>query len=90
MGNAIIDSMKGRGKAQLVVRNLESEIVAALKSRAARCGRSMEAEHREILRAALRPGRGRTSFKEWLLRMPDVGTDKDFARVHRRRRPVRP
>ena len=49
----------------------------------------MEAEHREILREALRPGRGRTSFKEWLLRMPDVGTDKDFARVRRRPRPVR-
>ncbi len=48
----------------------------------------MEAEHREILRAALRPRRGRTSFKEWLLRMPTVGTDKDFARVRRRPRPV--
>jgi len=72
-----------------VVRNLDPEIVTALKSRAVRRGRSMEAEHREILREALRPGRGRTSFKEWLLRMPDVGTDKDFARVRRRPRPVR-
>jgi len=80
--------MKGSGRAQLIVRNLESELVAALKSRAARRGRSMEAEHREILRAALRPGRGRRSFKEWLLRMPTVGTDKDFARVRRRPRPV--
>ena len=49
----------------------------------------MEAEHREILRVALRPGRGRTNFKEWLLRIPDVGSDKDFARVRRRPRPVR-
>ena len=81
--------MKGSGRAQLVVRNLDREIVTALKSRAVRRGRSMEAEHREILREALRPGRGRTSFKEWLLRMPDVGTDKDFARVRRRPRPVR-
>ena len=81
--------MKGSERAQLVVRNLEPEIVAALKSRAVRRGRSMEAEHREILRAALRPGRGRTSFKEWLLRMPDVGADKDFARVRPRPRPVR-
>ncbi len=80
--------MKGSGRAQLVVRNLESELVAALKSRAARRGRSMEAEHREILRAALRSRRGRTSFKEWLLRMPTVGTDKDFARVRGRPRPV--
>ena len=81
--------MKGSSRAQLVVRNLDPEIVTALKSRAVRRGRSMEAEHREILREALRPGRGRTSFKEWLLRMPDVGTDKDFARVRRRPRPVR-
>ena len=72
-----------------MVRNLDPEIVTALKSRAVRRGRSMEAEHREILREALRPGRGRTSFKEWLLRMPDVGTEKDFARVRRRPRPVR-
>ena len=72
-----------------MVRNLDPEIVTALKSRAVRRGRSMEAEHREILREALRPRRGRTSFKEWLLRMPDVGTEKDFARVRRRPRPVR-
>jgi plasmid stability protein len=75
--------------AQLIVRNLEPEIVAALRARAARKGRSMEAEHREILSGALRPGRGRTSFKEWLARMPDVGTAHDFERLRRRPRPVR-
>jgi plasmid stability protein len=47
--------------AQLVVRNLDAEIVAALRTRAARKGRSMEAEHRDILADALRSGRGRTS-----------------------------
>jgi plasmid stability protein len=40
----------------------------------------MEAEHREILRAALLPGRGTKSLKELLLRMPAVGEDSDFAR----------
>ena len=75
--------------AQLVVRNLEPEIVGALRTRAARHGCSMEAEHRDILRAALRPGRGRTTFKEWLARMPDIGDDRDFARVRLRPRPVR-
>jgi antitoxin FitA len=75
--------------AQLIVRNLDPQTVSALKARAARRGRSMEAEHREILRAALRPGRGRTSLKEWLSRMPDVGTDQDFARSRRRPRRVR-
>ena len=38
----------------LHVRNLEDEVVARLKRRAARNGRSAEAEHREILRQALR------------------------------------
>lgn len=37
----------------LHVRNLENELIARLKQRAARHGRSAEAEHREILRQAL-------------------------------------
>lgn len=37
----------------LHVRNLDEELVARLKRRAARHGRSAEAEHREILRQAL-------------------------------------
>lgn len=54
-------------------------MVRALKLRAAARGRSAEAEHREILREALverRPGR---TFKETLLAMPDVGTDRQLA-----------
>ena len=39
--------------AQLIVRNLDDELVARLKQRAAEHGRSAEAEHREILRQAL-------------------------------------
>ncbi len=39
--------------AQLTVRNVQERIVRALKERAAAQGRSAEAEHREILRAAL-------------------------------------
>jgi plasmid stability protein len=35
------------------VRNLDDELIARLKRRAARHGRSTEAEHREILRLAL-------------------------------------
>ena len=64
---------------QLIVRNIEDEVVRALKIRAAERGRSMEAEHREILRDSLiAPGRG-PSFKEHLSSMPDVGEDDDFA-----------
>lgn len=37
----------------LHVRNLDDELIVRLKRRAARHGRSTEAEHREILRQAL-------------------------------------
>jgi plasmid stability protein len=77
--SAIIDS-KEVDMAQLVVRRLDPEVVAELRRRAARNGRSMEAEHREILRAALRPGRGAKSLKDLLLLMPAAGRDSDFAR----------
>jgi plasmid stability protein len=40
--------------ASLHVRNVDDAIVTRLKERAARHGRSAEAEHREILKAALR------------------------------------
>ena len=66
--------------AQLIVRRLEEDVVAALRERAARGGRSMEAEHREILRTALRPARGKRSLKQLLLQMPAAGEDSDFAR----------
>jgi plasmid stability protein len=49
--------------AQLIVRNLDPELVARLKLRAAEHGRSAEAEHREILRQALAV-EPRRSFKE--------------------------
>ncbi len=39
--------------AQLTVRKISSELVGALKRRAAANGRSAEAEHREILHASL-------------------------------------
>ena len=40
---------------QLTVRNVNEQVVRALKQRAAAHGRSAEAEHRELLRHALRP-----------------------------------
>jgi len=63
----------------LVVRNIDPEVAHALKQQAASHGRSAEAEHREILRAALtRPKR--RSWVEVLTNMPDVGEDTDFER----------
>ena len=66
---------------QLVVRNLDEEIVRALKLRAAQKRRSAEAEHREILREALVPRRRGTTLKELLRGMPTVGEDADFMRA---------
>lgn len=61
----------------LVVRNIEEEVAQALKQRAAANGRSAEAEHREILKAALkRPPR--RALVDVLASMPDVGEDADF------------
>lgn len=70
-----------QGETQLTVRNLEEEVARELKLRAARHGRSAEAEHREILRAALLPAREERSLKEFLLAMPEAREDADFERV---------
>ena len=64
----------------LIVRNVDEAIALALKKRAATHGRSAEAEHREILRSALRKPK-RESLADVLARMPDVGLDSDFARA---------
>ena len=64
----------------LLVRGVDDEIVRALKERAGAHGRSAEAEHRAILKAALARPR-RLSFAEVLASMPDVGLDSDFERV---------
>jgi plasmid stability protein len=66
--------------ADLLVRDIDDEMVRALKERASAHGRTPEAEHKSILVAALgRPER--RSFSEVLASIPDVGTDADFARV---------
>jgi plasmid stability protein len=75
--------------AQLIVRKLETRVVAELRKQAARNGRSMEAEHREILRAAFQQGKPRKSLKDLLAEMPAVGTDADFRRTRQRPRRVR-
>ena len=74
--------------AQLIVRNLADEIVRRLKRRAAAHGRSVEAEHREILREAVSHSR-RGSLKEHLLAMPNVGRDADFRRRQDKGRKVK-
>lgn len=73
--------------AQLLVRDIESDVVRELKIRAAQHGRSAEEEHRQILRETLRPQPVK-SLKELLLEMPDVGEDRDFERPEDLGRPV--
>ena len=75
--------------AQLIVRNVEDALVQTLREQAAKKGRSAEAEHREILRAALSARRRPASIKAALLGMPEVGSDEDFARSRARGRRVR-
>lgn len=61
----------------LLVRNVEAAVVRALEAAAAAHGRTVEEEHREILRMALcQPVR--RGFKEALAGMPEVGLDEDF------------
>ena len=68
----------------LLVRDIDDDLVQALNERAGAHGRSVEAEHREILTGALRRTRER-GFIEVLAAMPDVGEDADFERVGSRR-----
>jgi plasmid stability protein len=70
---------------QLIVRNLEEELVEALRRRAARHGRSAEAEHRLILRAALLqpPAAPKPSLKALIAAIPKAEVnddDEDFVR----------
>lgn len=64
----------------LIVRNVDESITQQLKQVAAAHGRSAEAEHREILKAALTLP-PRRPLAEVLAEMPDVGRDEDFSRA---------
>ena len=57
---------------QLIVRNLAPRVVAALKARAARQGRSAEAEHRAILEQALLGPAPAADFKTFLRGIPEA------------------
>ena len=63
----------------LVVRNVDEDVALALKQVAASHGRSAEAEHREILKSALKRPK-RRSAADVFSSMPNVGEDTDFAR----------
>ena len=66
--------------ANLIVRNVDDNIVNALKTRAGRHGTNAEAEHRKILAQALLKPKKR-SFAQAIAAMPNAGKDSDFKRV---------
>ncbi|MCO1370436.1 DNA-binding protein [Burkholderia multivorans] len=69
--------------ASLWVRNVDEALVQSLRERAAAHGRSVEAEHCEMLAEALRTPTRKT-FAEVLMIIQNVGEDADFARVEDR------
>jgi antitoxin FitA len=66
--------------AQLLVRDLEDDVVHALRQKAAEEGTSVEEAHRRILRLALLSKKHKKGFKEFLLEMPGGGDDSIFDR----------
>ena len=73
---------------QLIVRGLDNALIQGLKQRAARAGRSAEAEHRIILEHALRSGT--ESFAEAAARLrartpPQTTDSADLLRQDRDR-----
>lgn len=78
-----------RVMAQLTVRNVDDAIAAALKERAAKAGRSAEAEHRRILEEALCPSRRTDFFAEACTRRvklsPSAPTTTEILRADRDR-----
>jgi plasmid stability protein len=69
---------------ELVVREVEPALIAKLKERAEHHRRSIEDEHREILRGVLLGDDrdwSKMTFEEYLRRMPEVGVDEDFSRI---------
>lgn len=71
--------------ANLIVRNLSGEVHRALRARAARCGRSTEAEARAILEeAVLREGRVALGSLLATIGRQARLTDEEFARFVQR------
>jgi plasmid stability protein len=66
--------------AQLVVRNIEDDVKARLRRRAARRGRSMEAEVRDILRNAVRNEEGQDEplGSRLVRRFAGIGLEEDI------------
>ena len=69
--------------AELTIRGVEPEIVQQLTKLAEQHQRSVEEEHKAILRKALIEANSQASmtFESFLASIPDVGCDMDFSRA---------
>jgi plasmid stability protein len=70
--------------AELTIREIDPEIIDRLTQLAKQHQRSIEEEHRAILREALyreHPAEANAPFEAFLGLMPDVGHDDDFSRI---------
>ena len=74
--------------ANLLVRNVETELVERLRRQARAHGRSIEAEHRAILRAALGPRRTGRDLLALIRSGPGLGLDPDAVRSAETGRPA--
>ena len=72
----------------LLVRNVETDLVERLRRRARAHGRSIEAEHRAILRAALAPRRTGRELLALIRAGPDLDLDPDAVRWAETGRPA--
>ena len=72
----------------LLVRNVEPQLVDELRQRARVHGRSLEAEHRAILREALSPVRTGADILALIRSGPGLDLDPDTVRVRQTGRPA--
>ncbi len=76
----------GHEPSQVLVRNLDPDVVAALKRRARRRGHSLEQELREILTAAARPERNELLAEADRIRAMSPGPLRDSVDLIREER----
>ena len=69
--------------AQLLVRNIDDSLVEALRKRAAKHGRSVEEEHRRILKRALKKKRPKKDLITMIRECPKFDGDDDIFDIPR-------
>lgn len=76
--SALLVSWGRETMSALILHDVDEVLMRALEQRAARHGRSLEAEHQAILRSVLLGAETVMDFKQFLASMPDVGEDDEL------------